>query len=63
MHLVLRYTSLYGTPTMFIDILNYAQFSTFDVSSLTTGFMSDSPCPIELCEQLIDKMHMKNFAV
>ncbi|MCL1073879.1 AMP-binding protein [Shewanella dokdonensis] len=56
-------TALYGVPSMFIAILNNSQFELFDVSSLRTGIMSGSPCPQEVMEAVIDKMHMKEIQI
>ncbi len=49
-------TALYGVPTMFIAQLGHADFDSFDVSSLRTGIMAGSPCPIEVMRQVIDRM-------
>ena len=51
-----RCTALYGVPTMFIAQLDHPQFDEFDVSSLRTGIMAGSPCPIEVMKQVIDRM-------
>ncbi len=51
-----RCTALYGVPTMFIAQLGHADFDRFDVSSLRTGIMAGSPCPIEVMRQVIDRM-------
>ena len=51
-----RCTALYGVPTMFIAQLGHADFDSFDVSSLRTGIMAGSPCPIEVMRQVIDRM-------
>ena len=51
-------TSVYGVPTMFIAELNHSMFRMFDLSSLRTGIMAGSPCPIETMRQVIDLMHM-----
>ena len=51
-----RCTALYGVPTMFIAQLGQADFDSFDVSSLRTGIMAGSPCPIEVMRQVIDRM-------
>jgi fatty-acyl-CoA synthase len=51
-----RCTALYGVPTMFIAQLGHAEFDSFDVSSLRTGIMAGSPCPIEVMRQVIDRM-------
>ena len=51
-----RCTALYGVPTMFIAELGHPEFENFDVSSLRTGIMAGSPCPIEVMRQVIDRM-------
>ncbi len=51
-----RCTALYGVPTMFIAQLDHPQFDELDVSSLRTGIMAGSPCPIEVMRQVIDRM-------
>ena len=51
-----RCTALYGVPTMFIAQLDHPEFDNFDVSSLRTGIMAGSPCPIEVMRQVIDRM-------
>lgn len=51
-----RCTALYGVPTMFIAQLDHPEFDSFDVSSLRTGIMAGSPCPIEVMRQVIDRM-------
>ena len=51
-----RCTALYGVPTMFIAQLGHAEFDNFNVSSLRTGIMAGSPCPIEVMRQVIDRM-------
>ena len=56
-------TSLYGVPTMFIAELNHPMFKMFDLSSLRTGIMAGSPCPIETMRQVIDLMHMKEVTI
>lgn len=53
-----RCTALYGVPTMFIAELNHAMFSMFDMSSLRTGIMAGSLCPVELMKQVSEKMFM-----
>ncbi|XP_052794275.1 medium-chain acyl-CoA ligase ACSF2, mitochondrial-like [Mya arenaria] len=58
-----RCTSLYGVPTMFIDMLNHPEFHSFDLSTLYTGVMAGSPCPIETMRQVIAKMHMDQVTV
>jgi fatty-acyl-CoA synthase len=51
-------TALYGVPTMFIAELNHPEFARFDLSSLRTGIMAGSPCPIETMKSVIARMHM-----
>jgi len=51
-----RCTSLYGVPTMFIAELALADFSSYDVSSLRTGIMAGSPCPVEVMKQVAEFM-------
>ncbi|XP_070552712.1 medium-chain acyl-CoA ligase ACSF2, mitochondrial-like [Ptychodera flava] len=58
-----RITSMYGTPTMFIDMLNHPDFGKFDMSSLSTGIMAGSPCPIEVMKQAINKMNTKDINI
>ncbi|HKS71391.1 MAG TPA: AMP-binding protein, partial [Ktedonobacterales bacterium] len=53
-----RCTALYGVPTMFIAELAHPDFAQYDLTSLRTGLMAGSPCPIEVMRQVIDKMHM-----
>jgi len=56
-------TALYGVPTMFIAILDHADFEKYDFSSLRTGVMAGSPCPIEVMRRVIDRMHMKEVTI
>ena len=53
-----RCTALYGVPTMFIAELNHPMFPMFDMSSLRTGIMAGSLCPVELMKQVSEKMFM-----
>src|SRR5215469_9208497 len=53
-----RSTSLYGVPTMFIAELAHSDFASYDLTSLRTGVMAVSPCPVEVMRQVISKMHM-----
>ncbi|WP_436414934.1 AMP-binding protein [Petrimonas sp.] len=53
-----RCTVLHGVPTMFIAELNHPMFPLFDMSSLRTGIMAGSLCPIELMKQVNEKMFM-----
>lgn len=58
-----RCTSLYGVPTMFIAELNHPDFGEFDLSSLRTGIMAGSPCPVEVMKQVIDRMGMSEVSI
>ncbi|WP_216899817.1 AMP-binding protein [Nocardia alni] len=58
-----RCTSLYGVPTMFIAELAEADFDTFDLSSLRTGIMAGSPCPVEVMKQVIERMGMSEVCI
>jgi fatty-acyl-CoA synthase len=58
-----RCTVLYGVPTMFIAELDHADFATRDLSSLRTGIMAGSPCPIEVMRQVIERMHMREVTI
>ncbi|MEV5540805.1 AMP-binding protein [Saccharopolyspora shandongensis] len=58
-----RCTSLYGVPTMFIAELDHPDFDTFDLSSLRTGIMAGSPCPVEVMKQVIGRMRMGEVSI
>jgi len=58
-----RCTSLYGVPTMFVAELEHPDFATFDLSSLRTGIMAGSPCPIELMKRVIAEMNMGEITI
>lgn len=58
-----RCTALYGVPTMFIAELNHPMFNMFDLSSLRTGIMAGSPCPMDVMRKVIDKMYMKDITI
>ena len=58
-----RCTSLYGVPTMFIAELALPDFDRYDLSSLRTGIMAGSPCPIEVMKQCVTAMHMKDVTI
>ena len=58
-----RCTALYGVPTMFIAELHHPMFDMFDMSSLRTGIMAGSLCPVELMKQVEEKMYMKVTSV
>ena len=56
-------TALYGVPTMFIAILDHPMFNKFDYSSLRTGIMAGSNCPVHAMENVIEKMNMKDVTI
>ncbi len=58
-----RCTVLYGVPTMFIAELDHPEFARFDLSSLRTGTMAGSPCPIEVMRRVIGEMHMEEVTI
>jgi fatty-acyl-CoA synthase len=58
-----RCTSLYGVPTMFIAELDHPDFRTFDFSSLRTGIMAGSPCPVEVMKKVQKDMHMPEVTI
>ncbi len=58
-----RCTALYGVPTMFIAELGHADFKRFDLSSLRTGIMAGSPCPIEVMKRCVSEMNMSEVTI
>ncbi|HEX2849670.1 MAG TPA: AMP-binding protein [Acidimicrobiales bacterium] len=56
-------TSLYGVPTMFIAELEHPEFERFDLTSLRTGIMAGSPCPVEVMKQTVTRMHMDEVTI
>ncbi len=58
-----RCTSLYGVPTMFIAQLDHPRFADYDLSSLRTGIMAGSPCPVEVMKRVMDLMHMSEVGI
>jgi fatty-acyl-CoA synthase len=58
-----RCTSLYGVPTMFIAELALEDFAAYDLSSLRTGIMAGSPCPVEVMKRVIAEMNMSEVAI
>ena len=58
-----RCTSLYGVPTMFIAELGLADFASYDLSTLRTGIMAGSPCPVEVMKRVVAQMHMSEVAI
>ena len=58
-----RCTSLYGVPTMFIAELAEENFESYDLSSLRTGIMAGSPCPVEVMKQVVSRMGMTEVQI
>ncbi|OMI86040.1 AMP-binding protein [Streptomyces sp. M1013] len=58
-----RCTSLYGVPTMFIAELNLPDFASWDLTSLRTGIMAGSPCPVEVMKRVVAEMHMEQVSI
>jgi len=58
-----RATALYGVPTMFIAVMSHPSFKSFDLSSLRTGIMAGSPCPVETMKQVMTDMHMPEVTI
>ncbi|MDQ1629634.1 MAG: fatty-acyl-CoA synthase, partial [Actinomycetota bacterium] len=56
-------TSLYGVPTMFIAELALPNFADYDLSSLRTGIMAGSPCPVEVMKRVVTEMHMEEVTI
>jgi fatty-acyl-CoA synthase len=58
-----KITSLYGVPTMFIAELNLPDFADYDLSTLRTGIMAGSPCPVEVMKRVVAEMNMSEVAI
>jgi fatty-acyl-CoA synthase len=58
-----RCTSLYGVPTMFIAELALPDFAGYDLSTLRTGIMAGSPCPVEVMKRVVSEMHMAEVTI
>lgn len=58
-----RCTSLYGVPTMFIAELAQPTFDGFDLTSLRTGIMAGSPCPVEVMKQVMERMGIQEITI
>ncbi len=56
-------TAVHGVPTMFIAELEHPDFPKFDLSSLRTGIMAGSPCPIEVMKKVISQMHASEITI
>jgi AMP-dependent synthetase/ligase len=58
-----RCTATYGVPTMYIAMLEHPDFPKYDFSSLRTGIMSGSPCPVKVMEQVVNLMNMREITI
>ncbi len=58
-----RCTGLHGVPTMFIAELDHPRFGEFDLSSLRTGIMAGTACPIEVMKRVVDRMHLGEITI
>ena len=58
-----RCTALHGVPTMFIAEMDHPDFAKFDLSSLRTGIMAGSPCPIEVMRRAVERMHLGEITI
>ncbi|SFE96123.1 fatty-acyl-CoA synthase [Paracidovorax wautersii] len=58
-----RCTGLHGVPTMFIAELDHPRFAEFDLSTLRTGIMAGSPCPIEVMKRVVRDMHLEQITI
>ncbi|MCL1901469.1 MAG: AMP-binding protein [Firmicutes bacterium] len=56
-------TAMHGVPTMFIGILDHPDFNKYDFTSLRTGIMAGSPCPIKIMQDVINKMHASELTI
>lgn len=58
-----RCTALHGVPTMFIAMLDHPEFAKFDLSTLRTGIMAGSPCPVEVMKRVVQLMNMRQVTI
>ncbi|MGI4800538.1 MAG: AMP-binding protein, partial [Janthinobacterium lividum] len=58
-----RCTALHGVPTMFIAMMEHPRFAEFDLSSLRTGIMAGSPCPIEVMRRAVSRMNLAEITI
>ena len=58
-----RCTGLHGVPTMFIAVLDHPDFAKYDVSTLRTGIMAGSPCPVEVMKRCTTKLHLRELTI
>lgn len=58
-----RCTAMYGVPTMFIAVMDHPDFTRHDLSTLRTGIMAGSPCPVEVMKRVVGLMHMREVTI
>ncbi len=58
-----KITAMHGVPTMFIALLEHADFATTDFSHMRTGIMAGSPCPVPVMKDVVDKMNMSDITI
>jgi fatty-acyl-CoA synthase len=58
-----RCTAVHGVPTMFIAEMDHPDFAKFDLSSLRTGIMAGSPCPVEVMKRALERMHLSEITI
>ncbi|KAB7763819.1 AMP-binding protein [Xanthomonas maliensis] len=58
-----RCTALHGVPTMFIAMLEHGDFASVDLSTLRTGIMAGSPCPVDVMRQVVERMHLREITI
>jgi fatty-acyl-CoA synthase len=58
-----RCTALHGVPTMFIAELDHPRFGEFDLSTLRTGIMAGSPCPVAVMQRVVDEMNLREITI
>jgi fatty-acyl-CoA synthase len=58
-----RCSALHGVPTMFIAVLDHPEFDKYDLSTLRTGIMAGSPCPVEVMKRVAERMHMREVTI
>ncbi len=58
-----RCTAIYGVPTMFIAELNHPRFADFDLTSLRTGIMAGSPCPLAIMQAVVERLHAREMTI
>jgi fatty-acyl-CoA synthase len=58
-----RCTALHGVPTMFIALLDHTDFQRYDFSTLRTGIMAGSPCPVEVMKRVVEQMNLRQITI